>query len=52
MLRELEVIGLDLGNFMDEQEMRLTREQYEGLDAILKRIHDLEDEIKGRRNRD
>jgi hypothetical protein len=48
MLRELEVIGMDLGCFMDEQEMRLTREQYEALDAILARIHQLEDKIKER----
>jgi hypothetical protein len=49
MLRELEVIGLDLGNFLDEEEMRLTREQNEALNAILSRIHALEDELKDRR---
>ena len=48
MLRELQVIGLDLGDFMDREEMRLTREQYEALDAILSRIHNLEDEVKER----
>lgn len=50
MLRELQVIGLEIGDFLDNEEMRLTREQFNELNRILARIHDLEDKIRERRD--
>ena len=49
MLREIEVLGLDLGDFLDSEEGRLTREQQTALNDLLSKIHKLEDKIKERR---